>query len=179
MALLLQVGFGFSAFHAGLMLLAGAVGSTVMRFTLQPMLRLLGFRWMLIWNGLLSASCLAAIGLFTAQTPIIVIAAVLFVAGFSRSTQFTGVQSLGYAEVPSEVMSRATSFSSMMQQLMQSFGVGLTALVVHLSTVLHGRIDITAGDVAFGFFTIALLSAMSVIIFYLLPPTAGSELTGR
>jgi hypothetical protein len=76
-------------------------------------------------------------------------------------------------------MSRATSLSSMMQQLMQSFGVGLSALVVHLSTVLHGRVDIIADDVAFGFFTIGLLSAMSVIIFYLLPPTAGSELTGR
>ena len=106
--------------------------------------------------------------------------AVLFVAGFSRSTQFTGVQSLGYAEIPSDVMSRATSFSSMMQQLMQSFGVGLTALVVHLSTVLHGHGDvITAADVSFGFFAIGLLSALSVIIFYLLPPTAGSELTGR
>jgi len=105
---------------------------------------------------------------------------VLFVAGFSRSTQFTGVQSLGYAEIPSGVMARATSFSSMMQQLMQSFGVGLTALVVHIGTVMHGHGDvITASDVSHGFFAIGLLSALSVIIFYLLPSTAGSELTGR
>ena len=180
MALLLQVGFGFSAFHAGLMLLAGAIGSTVMRFTFRPMLRAFGFRWMLIWNGLLTGACLAGCGLFTAQTPLIVMLTVLFVAGFSRSTQFTGVQSLGYAEIPSDVMSRATSFSSMMQQLMQSFGVGLTALVVHLSTVMHGHGDvITAADVSLGFFAIGLLSALSVIVFYLLPATAGSELTGR
>jgi EmrB/QacA subfamily drug resistance transporter len=180
MALLLQVGFGFSAFHAGLMLLAGAIGSTVMRFTFRPVLQLFGFRWMLIWNGLLSGACLAACGLFTAETPLIVILLVLFVAGFSRSTQFNGVQALGYAEIPSAVMSRATSFSSMMQQLMQSFGVGLTALVVHLSTVMHGHGDIiTAGDVSHGFFAIGLLSVLSVIVFYLLPATAGSELTGR
>jgi EmrB/QacA subfamily drug resistance transporter len=180
MALLLQVGFGFSAFHAGLMMLAGAVGSTVMRFTFRPVLNVLGFRWMLIWNGLLTGACLAACGLFTAQTPLTVMLAVLFIAGFSRSTQFTGVQSLGYAEIPSNVMSRATSFSSMMQQLMQSFGVGLTALVVHVSTVVNGHGDvITAQDVSLGFFSIGLLSALSVIIFYLLPPTAGSELTGR
>ena len=50
MALLLQIGFGFSAFHAGLMLLAGAIGSTVMRFTFRPMLNKLGFRRMLIWQ---------------------------------------------------------------------------------------------------------------------------------
>jgi hypothetical protein len=135
---------------------------------------------MLICNGLLSGACLAACGLFTAQTPLTVMLGVLFIAGLSRSTQFTGVQSLGYAEIPSNVMSRATSFSSMMQQLMQSFGVGLTALVVHISTVAHGHGDIIhASDVSYGFFAIGALSALSVIIFYLLPPTAGSELTGR
>jgi len=180
MALLLQVGFGFSAFHAGLTLLAGAIGSTVMRFTFRPILNKLGFRWMLIWNGLLSGACLAACGLFTVETPLVVMLTVLFVAGFSRSTQFTAVQSLGYAEIPPGVMARATSFSSMMQQLMQSFGVGLTALVVHIGTVMHGHGDvITASDVSHGFFAIGLLSALSVIIFYLLPSTAGSELTGR
>jgi EmrB/QacA subfamily drug resistance transporter len=180
MALLLQVGFGFSAFHAGLTLLAGAIGSTVTRFTFRPILNRLGFRRMLICNGLLSGTFLASCGLFTAQTPLIVILTVLFIAGLSRSTQFTGVQALGYAEIPSAVMARATSFSSMMQQLMQSFGVGLVALVVHVSTVINGHGDvITAQDVSHGFFTIGALSALSVIVFYLLPPTAGSELTQR
>jgi len=180
MALMLQVGFGYSAFHAGLMLLAGAIGSSVMRFTFRPMLQVLGFRRMLIYNGILAAAFLSACGLFTATTPLVVIVLVLFVAGYSRSTQFTAVQSLGYAEIPAEVMSRATSFSSMMQQLMQSFGVGLVALVVHVSTVLHGRDDvITAGDVSLGFFAIGLLSALSIVVFYLLPKSAGSELTGR
>lgn len=180
MALLLQIGFGFSAFHAGLMLLAGAVGSIVMRFTFRPMLNAFGFRKLLIVNGLLTGACLAGFGLFSANTPLMVMLAVLFIAGFSRSTQFTAVQSLGYAEIPSALMSRATSFSSMMQQLMQSFGVGMSALVVHLSTMLHGHDDvITAQDVSLGFFAIGLLSALSVVIFYLLPATAGSELTGR
>ncbi len=107
--------------------------------------------------------------------------AVLFIAGFSRSTQFTGVQSLwAMRKSHPPMMARATSFSSMMQQLMQSFGVGLTALVVHISTVMHGHGDvITAGDVSYGFFAIGILSALSVIIFYRLPATAGSELTGR
>ena len=107
--------------------------------------------------------------------------AVLFVAGFSRSSQFNSMQSLGYAEIPSSVMSRATSFSSMMQQLMQSFGVGLTALVVHLSTVMHGHGDvITRGRrVARLLRHRRCFRRLSVIIFYRLPATAGSELTGR
>jgi hypothetical protein len=68
----------------------------------------------------------------------------------------------------------------MTQQLMQSLGVGLTALVVHVSTLAHGHGQvITAQDVSFGFFTIGVLSALSVIVFYLLPASAGSELTDR
>jgi EmrB/QacA subfamily drug resistance transporter len=179
MALLLQVGFGYTAFQAGLTLLASATGSTMMRFIFRPVLNLFGFRWLLIFNALLTGACLAACGLFTRETPLAVMIVVLFVAGFSRSTQFTAVQSLGYAEIPSPAMSRATSFSSMMQQLMQSVGVGLSALIVHLSTVMHGRVNMTAGDISHGFFAIGLLSALSAIIFYLLPPTAGSELTAR
>jgi EmrB/QacA subfamily drug resistance transporter len=179
MALLLQVGFGLSAFHAGLMLLASATGSTVMRFTFRPILRALGFRWLLILNALVTSACLFASGFFTVDTPVAVIVAVLFVAGFSRSVQFTGVQSLAYAEIPTAVMSRATSFLAMAQQLSQSLGVGLVALVVHLSTVMHGRTDMTPDDVALGFFSIAVLAVISTVIFYRLPVGAGSELTGR
>ena len=43
--------------------------------------------------------------------------------------------SLSYAEIPQNLMSRATSFSALAQQFAQSFGVGLTALVVHFSMV--------------------------------------------
>jgi hypothetical protein len=66
MALLLQIGFGFSAFHAGLMLLAGAVGSIVMRFTFRPMLNV-GFRRLLMATGFMTGACLR-VRLFSAET---------------------------------------------------------------------------------------------------------------
>ena len=180
MALLLQVGFGFSALHAGLTLLAGAIGSTVMRFTLRPMLNVLGFRWMLIWNGLLTGACLAACGLFTAQTPLVVMLAVLFIAGFSRSTQFTGVQSLGYAEIPSAVMSprdqlllHDAAAHAELRRRPDRAGGSHQHGAARTRRHHHGRATCrTASSPS------ALLSALSVIIFYLLPPTAGSELTG-
>ena len=179
MALLLQIGFGLSAFHAGLMLLASATGSTVMRFTFRPILKVLGFRRMLICNAILMGACFAACGLFTDKTPIAVIVAVLFVSGFARSIQFTGVQSLGYADIPPPQLSQANTLSVTAQQLTQSLGVGLVALAVHLSTVLHGHTAIRADDVAPAFFVIGLLAASSAIIFYRLPVGAGSALTGR
>jgi len=86
---------------------------------------------------------------------------------------------LGYAEMPNERISRATSFLAMAQQLMQSFGVGLVALVVHLSLLWHGRAVIAPADVALGYFTVGSMALASVLIFYRLPAHAGAELGGR
>jgi hypothetical protein len=86
---------------------------------------------------------------------------------------------LGYAEMPSELFSRATSFLAMAQQLAQSFGVGLVALVVHLSLNWHDRVAITSEDIGLGFFTIGFLVLTSVVVFYRLPLHAGVELNDR
>ncbi|HLH98540.1 MAG TPA: MFS transporter [Xanthobacteraceae bacterium] len=176
LSLLLQLGFGFSAFQAGLMTLASAVGSLAMRFAFRPLLRPLGFRRLLIGNAAVMGAYLISCGFFRLTTPYIVMVLVLLIGGFSRSVQFTAVQSLGYAEMPSESFSRATSFQAMAQQLAQSFGVGLAALVVHLSLIWHARTAIAAEDVALGYLTLGCLTLLSVIIFYRLPAHAGSEL---
>ncbi|MGH6770616.1 MAG: MFS transporter [Xanthobacteraceae bacterium] len=179
LAILFQIGFGLSAFQSGLILLASAAGSVAMRFTFRPVLKLFGFRRLLIYNALLIGAYLIACAFFTKATPFTVILVVLLIGGFARSIQFTAVQSLGYAEIPTTIMSRATSFSAMAQQLTQSFGVGLAALVVHLSMVMHGRTSLTPDDVALAFFALGGLAAASAVIFYLLPAQAGSELTSR
>jgi len=179
LALLLQLGFGFSAFQAGLMTLASAVGSLAMRFTFQLLLRPLGFRRLLIGNAILTGAFLIGCGFFQVTTPYLVIALALLIGGFSRSVQFTAVQSLGYAEMPTELFSRATSFLAMAQQLAQSFGVGLVALVVHLSLSWHDRIAIAPEDIALGYFTIGAMALASAVVFYRLPSHAGVELSGR
>lgn len=179
LALLLQLGFGLSAFHAGMVTLASAIGSLTMRFTFQPLLRRFGFRRVLIGNALLIGTFLVACGLFRPSTSYAVIIAVLLVGGFSRSVQFNGAQSLGYAEIPTKVMSSATSFAAMSQQLCQSFGVGLAALVVHLSLLWHEHSVMTADDIAPGFFALGALALGSSLIFWHLPPEAGAELSGK
>jgi EmrB/QacA subfamily drug resistance transporter len=178
LALLLQLGFGFSAFQAGLTTLASAVGSLATRFMFRSLLRPLGFRRLLMCNALLTGAFLIGCGLFRVTTLYVVIVLVLLIGGFSRSLQFTAVQSLAYAEMPPGFLSRATSFLAMAQQLAQSFGVGLVALVVHIGLTWHDRIAIAAQDVALGYFTIGAMALASVMVFYWLPAEAGAELSG-
>jgi EmrB/QacA subfamily drug resistance transporter len=179
LALMLQLGFGLSAFHAGLLTLASAFGSVTNRFTARPVIRALGFRRLLIYNSLLSGVYLMSCGFFNISTPLAVIVLVLIVGGFSRSTQFNAVQALQYAEMPTHLMSRATSFAAMMQQLSQSIGVGLAALIVHASLVWHDRTTLSPADVSSGFFVIAALVLSSSIIFLRMPAHAGAEITPR
>jgi EmrB/QacA subfamily drug resistance transporter len=179
LALLLQLGFGMSAFHAGVFTLASAVGSLLTRFMFRPVLYLLGFRRLLICNALLTGAFLITCGFFTPGTPHFVIAAVLFIGGFSRSLQFSAAQSLAYADMPPEKISRATSFSAMAQQVSQSIGVGLAALVVHLTLTWFGRDALLHHDVAPAYFTLGVLSAASAVIFWRLPLQAGAELSER
>jgi hypothetical protein len=179
LALLLQLGFGLTAFQAGLMTLASATGSLLQRVAFRSLLRPLGFRRLLIWNAVVTGVYLAGCGFFRIDTPYLVIVVALLIGGFSRSVQFTAVQSLGYAEMPAALASRATSFSAMAQQLAQCIGVGMAALIVHLSLLWHGRAAIMADDVAFGYYTIGAAALVSTVIFYLLPAHAGAELSGR
>ena len=179
LALMLQLGFGLSAFHAGLLTLASAFGSVMNRATARSIIRALGFRRLLIYNALLSGAYLTFCGFFNIGTPLVVIVLVLIVGGFSRSTQFNALQALQYADMPTHLMSRTTSFAAMMQQLSQSVGVGLAALIVHLSLEWHGRTTMSPDDVSVGFFVIGAAVLSSSIIFMRMPAHAGAEITPR
>ncbi len=175
-ALLLQLGFGLSAFQAGVITLASAAGSLTARLVFRPIMRALTFRALLLVNAVVMVGTIVACGFFRISTPYVIILIVLFVSGLSRSIQFTAVQSLTYADLPTRLAGRATSFSVMSQQAAQSFGVGLAAFVVHLSVVLRAHDAPAAGDVALGFFAIGAVSLASVFVFASLPREAADEL---
>jgi EmrB/QacA subfamily drug resistance transporter len=179
LAVLLQVGFGLSAFQAGLTTLAIACGTTTSRFVVRPILQYVGFKHILIVNACVTGCYLITCGLFRLTTPYVLMLGVLFIGGLSRSIQFTATTSLSYAEIPQNLMSRATSFSALSQQFMQSFGVGLTALVVHFSMVASGHSSLAAADLMPGFWAIGAASLFSMIQFSRLHAQAGADMGGR
>ena len=177
--LMLQAGFGLTAFNSGLLTFAAAAGAMLMKLTAGPILKLFGFKRVLMVNALIGAVLIAAIGLFTPATPHLLILAVLLAGGFFRSLQFTSINTLGYADIERAQMSRATSFASMMQQLSLSIGVGTGALLLHLTVAARGGEHLAAGDFAPAFFTVALIGALSSLVYLPLPADAGAEVSGR
>ncbi len=177
--LMLQIGFGLSALHSGLLTFASAAGAMVMKTSAVRILRRFGFRLVLVVDAVISAGFLFGYSLFRPDTPHFLIFLALLAGGFFRSLQMTSINTLGYADVPPAMLSRATSLSSMAQQLSQTAGVATAALLLHLVLLVRGGDALAAADFYPAFVGIAVISLFSVPFFLRMPPNAGAEVSGH
>jgi Major Facilitator Superfamily len=177
--LLLQIGFDLTPFESGLITFTAAVGALFMKAAVAGVLRNFGYRPVLIYNSLISAGFLAACASFVPGMPFAAMVAILLAGGFFRSLQFTAVNTIAYAEIEPAMTSRATTLTSVAQQLAISTGVAVGALIVELTLRLKHGAALSAEDFPAAFLAVAVLTAASVFIFARLPPDAGAELAGR
>jgi EmrB/QacA subfamily drug resistance transporter len=177
--LLMQVGFGLSPFGSGLVTFSSAVGSMGMKTLAARIIRTFGFRNIMTINAIVSSVFLAACALFTITTPLLLIMIILVVGGFFRSLQFTAINTLAYADVEPEQMSRATTLVSVNQQLAISAGVAVGAFSVESTMFYHHSTELTAADFGPGFIVVSVLAAMSAYYFYRMPVDAGHQVSGR
>ncbi|WP_434615380.1 DHA2 family efflux MFS transporter permease subunit [Azospirillum sp. B2RO_4] len=178
MPVMLQIGFGLTAFESGALTFAGAAGALTMKALAGPILRRFGFRLVLTLNSLVSGAILAGYGAFRPDTPHLVILGALLLGGFFRSLQFTGMNTLSYAEVPQAMTSRANTLASVMQQLSLSLGVAVGATTLHLTTQWSGG-ALTPSSFVPAFLTVGLMACASSLPFWLLPADAGDEISGH
>jgi hypothetical protein len=150
-----------------------------MKIGVQPIIRTFGFRNVMVGNAVISAGFLASYSLFQPSTPHVVIFVALLAGGFFRSLQMTSINSLGYADVPPAMLSRATSLTSMCQQLSQAVGVGTGALLLYIFIGLRGEPHPTPLDFSMAFIAVACIGILSVPFFLKMSPDAGAEVSGR
>lgn len=179
LAMLLQVAFGMSAFAAGTMTFVSAVGALAMKTAAPPILRRFGFRTVLLVNAVIVGVSFMAYALFKPSWPHWAIMAILGVGGFFRSLQFSSLNGLAYADIEPEEMSRAATTASMVQQLVQSIGIGLSASLLHVLMNLQGETNLTVDVVGPAFIIAGAFTMISMLWFWRLPADAGDEMNGR
>jgi len=133
----------------------------------------------LVVNAVIVAVSFVAYGLFQPTTPHWVIMTILAVGGFFRSLHFTSLNGLAFADIGQDKMSRASTTSSMVQQLVQSIGIGLAANLMHAFMVMRGEDHLTAGAISPAFVVTGLVTLISLAFFIPLPRDAGDEMNGR
>jgi EmrB/QacA subfamily drug resistance transporter len=178
--LMLQTGFGLTAFHSGSITFIAAVGAMAMKATALRILRFFGFRRVLVFNAMLSAAFLGCYGFFTPSTPVAVMMSLLLVGGFVRSLEFTSLNAIAYAEIDSAKMSAAVSFASAAQQLSLSLGVAAGAGALQGFALFRPELAVLAPEnFKWAFIAMATVSLSAAAVFLRLPADAGSELTRR
>ncbi|SEV89462.1 DHA2 family efflux MFS transporter permease subunit [Luteibacter sp. 329MFSha] len=177
--LMMQLGFGLSAAHSGVVTFVSALGAMLMKATAAPVLRRWGFRATLMWNGVLSMVCVALCAAFRPDWPLWTIYTVLLLSGFFQSLQFSAYNTVAYADVPSERFSSATSFYTTFQQLMLSLGICVASAALHVSVVWNGHASAQLPDFSAAFLVVTFVSLIAAPVCALLPRNAGAEMSGH
>ncbi len=172
--LLLQIGLGYSPQWSGGLLAPTALGVFMVKPLSLYILRYFGYRNLLIINTLFVGISLCSFALITERTSIYSIGLLTFLYGFLIALQYTGMNSLAYAEITQEDMSAATSIMSTVQQLAQSFGVAVAAIII--SYFSHGLHVLTIKAFHQTFVVMGILTLLSGIIFIHLKKEDGEEL---
>jgi EmrB/QacA subfamily drug resistance transporter len=179
--LLFQVAFGLNAFQSGILVLTMFAGNLMMKTATTPLLRNFGFRTMLIANGVLSAILIAGCGFLVPQTPRIAIMLLLFLHGLSRSMQFTSLNTLAFVDIPKSLMSSATSFAAVVQQMGMGLGVAVGAVMLRAAAWMRGEHSGLPSlmDFHIAFWMVGFLALLAVIDCFGLEPHAGAEVSGH
>jgi EmrB/QacA subfamily drug resistance transporter len=178
LALLLQVAFGLSALQAGMMTFASAAAALVMKTCAPPILARFGFKRTLCVNAVIVAATFMAYGLFNSATPQWAIYAVLLTGGFFRSLQFVSLNGVAFADIDQGRMSAASTMSTIGQQLAQSFGIGLAALMLRLIMAHAHTGRLSAAIIGPAFVAIGFVALISMAFFIALPADAGAGMHG-
>ncbi|MBB5190188.1 EmrB/QacA subfamily drug resistance transporter [Silvimonas terrae] len=177
--LMFQLAFGWSAVTSGFLVLALFAGNLAMKPGTTWIMRRLGFRTVMVGNGLLVVVGFALCATFTPTSPLWLICLVLFFCGLCRSMQFTALNTIGFADVPQPRMTGAATLFSVLQQMNSGMGIALGAVALRLTQTWLG--DTTPSVLAFrlSFALIAVVALLAVIDSVRLAPDAGAAVSGH
>jgi len=180
--LFFQLGFGWSAAQAGLVVIALFAGNLGIKPATTPLMRRFGIRPVMLAAVAASAACLVGMAFLQRTTPLLVLLLLLACSGVFRSIGFTTYNTVAFADVPTERMTSANTLMSTVQELGAGLGVAVGALLVRLgsSTADASEYGHDAGlPYRVAFVALAIILAAPAVEAAVLPHTAGNVVTGR
>ncbi len=178
--LLLQVGYGYSAFYAGLMMIPQALSNLISRNFVVPIVKRFGYRRTLVTNTVCLGLLISVFFFITKNTPFWVIIILMALNGAFNAVQFTSMNTISLADLDNETSSEGNSLLSVTQQLAISLGISLSAMF--LMIFQNSDVGISGDGIAvfrYTFLVMGLLTVLSSLIFLQLSNTSGANLSGK
>ncbi|HBU8851024.1 TPA: MFS transporter [Citrobacter sedlakii] len=167
----LQIGLGFSPFHAGLMMIPMVLGSIGMKRIVVQVVNRFGYRRVLVCTTL----GLAGVTLLFMSAALLgwyyVLPFVLLLQGMINSTRFSSMNTLTLKDLPDELASSGNSLLSMIMQLSMSIGVTVAGLLLGMFGQQHITADSGATHTVFLYtwLCMAVIIALPAIVFARVP----------
>ena len=161
------------------MLLVYMGGNLSMKVATTAALRRWGFRRIVVFNGLLGAAAIAGCGLISPGWPLVASGAVLFVAGLTRSMQFTATNTLAFTDIAASARAGATTVAAMASQVGSALAVAFAALALAASRDLRGGSALALVDFRVALLCSGLVMVVAALWSLRLDGGAGAEAAGR
>jgi Na+/melibiose symporter-like transporter len=129
-----QYALGASPAIAGYLMGVLAFGQIALRLGLDPLLKRLGIRRLLIVNSASMGLLLAGLLLFQPGVSFWFVGTFLFVFGLIHSIQLSTLAGLNFSGLPDTALAGATSLGTVVQRLATAFGISLTAILLGFAT---------------------------------------------
>ncbi|WP_318364000.1 multidrug transporter subunit MdtD [Enterobacter sp.] len=174
----LQIGLGFSPFHAGLMMIPMVLGSMGMKRIVVQVVNRFGYRRVLVGSTL----GLALVSLLFMTTALLgwyyLLPVVLFMQGMINSMRFSSMNTLTLKDLPDELASSGNSLLSMVMQLSMSIGVSVAGLLLGLFGQHHLTADSGVAHHVFIYtwLCMAAIIALPALVFARVPNDASKNI---
>lgn len=170
--LFMQVGMGFSPFHAGLMMIPMIIGSMGMKRIVVRVVNRFGYRNVLVAATLMLALISLSFPLVAMIGWIWLLPVVLFFQGMVNSLRFSAMNTLTLKDLPDRLASSGNSLLSMVMQLSMSLGVSIAGILIgsfaHHQVVTDSPAIHSAFIYSYG--CMALIIALPALAFARVPP---------
>jgi EmrB/QacA subfamily drug resistance transporter len=177
--LLYQIGLGYSAVQAGLLIMPQPLAAMSLKVTMPKILARFGYRRVLLANTISIGAMICLFATIGENTPVWLIVIQAFGLGFCSSLQYSSMNTLVYADVTDEQASKASTIASTLQQMSMSFGVATASLVAAI--FIPDRQHASATHMIYGahraFLILGTLTILSALVFRQLKSNDGESVS--
>ncbi|MBB1149801.1 multidrug transporter subunit MdtD [Myroides sp. NP-2] len=177
--LLLQLGFGYSAFYAGLMMIPQALSNLISRNFVVPIVKRFGYKKTLVFNTIATGILISLFFFVNEHTPFFIIILLMICNGAFNAVQFTSMNTISLADLDHTTSSDANSLLSVTQQLAISLGISISAMFLQLFR--NSALDTPEHPTAvfnYTFLVMGALTILSSVVFMKLNKNDGASLSG-
>lgn len=173
----MQIGLGFSPFHAGLMMIPMIIGSMGMKRIIVRVVNRFGYRKVLVSATLLLAMVTFSFPVVALMGWTLLLPVVLFFQGMLNALRFSTMNTLTLKDLPDRLASSGNSLLSMVMQLSMSLGVSTARILLGLFAHNQVVTNTAATHSAFlySYLCMAIIIALPALIFNRVPPDTGTN----